>query len=144
MTERAAKGTVLGIEIAAVPGTFTDLAQVRNLDGPGLALDPLDVSAHDDGAKFYRDFIGGWHDPGELTLEVLFDPAEPTQAAGLDGLLLIYDDAEVHNFRIVWPPSTGADTWNFAALVSGYEPGAPFDDALTATITLKLAGAPTY
>ena len=143
MTERAAKGSALAIEIDASPGTFTTVAQVRNIDGPSLALDPLDVSANDDDPRFYRDFIPGWHDPGEVTVELIWDPADATQGDFPEGLLGIYDVAEVHVFRFQTPPFGAPQTWVFSGIVTGYEPGAPFDEALTATVTIKLVGAPT-
>ena len=144
MGEQAAKGTRFGIEIDASPGTFTDTAQVRNVSGPSLALDPLDVSAHDDDSRFYRDFIAGWHDPGEVTLELLFDNLEPTHEDAPEGLIGIYDAAEVHGFEISWPPNVLGTSWQFDGIVTGFEPGAPFDEALTATVTIKLTMVPTY
>ena len=142
MTEFAAKGTTLGIEIGT-GGTFTVVSQVRNISGPSLALDPIDVSTHDDAAKFYRDFLPGFHDPGEVTLELIWDPSSGTQGPGGEGLLELYDSAVEHGFQITWP-NAAADTWEFQGLVTAYEPAAPFDDALTASVTIKLVGAPTF
>ena len=142
MTEFAARGTIFSIEIGT-GGTYTDVAQVRGIGGPSLAADPLDVSAHDDGARFYRDFIQGFHDPGEVTLELLFEPALVTQGDFSEGLLGLYDSGEVHHYRVIWP-TTGADTWDFDGIVVGYEPDAPHDDALVATVTIKLVGAPVF
>ena len=143
MTKYAAKGTLLLAEIAAVPGTYQTVGQVRNLAGPTLAGDGVDLSHHDVAAG-YRVFKPGLNDAGEVTVELLFDPVDPTQDdVGVDGLLSIYDQREVHNFRMTFS-DVGLTQWDFAALITGYEPAAPHDEALTATITLKLSGQPAF
>lgn len=142
MTKYAGKGVVFGIEITATPGTYTPLAQVRGLGGPSLAQDALDVSCHES-PGFYRQFVPGFHDAGEISLDLLFDPVEPTQDLATDGLLEIYNDGEVHNFQIIWPDA-GATEWDFAGIVTGYEPEAPVDEVLAASVTIKLTGAPTF
>jgi len=46
------------------------------------------------------------------------------------------------NFQLVFP-DVGATTWAFAAYVTGFEPSAPVDDLLGASVTLKITGQPT-
>ena len=137
----AAKGTLFQTEIAAVPGTYQTVAQIRNIGGPGLQQDALDVSFLDS-VGAYRQFVGGFNDPGEIGIELMFDPTDATQDdVGVDGLLSIYDLHEVVGFQVVWPDAT---IWRFQGLVTAYEPSAPVDDVLTAAITVKLSGQPTF
>lgn len=143
MTKYAAKGTLLQAEIAAAPGTFQTVAQVRSIGGPTLGGDAIDLSHHSVPAA-YRVFQPGVNDAGEITIEVLFDPADPTQDnVGVDGLLSIYDQREVHLFRVVFS-DTGATIWESEGMITSYEPTAPFDEALTASITMKLTGQPVF
>ena len=143
MTKYAAKGTLFQTEIAAVPGTFQTVAQVRNIGGPSMAGDMIDVSCMES-PGFYRQFVQGYNDSGEVTLELLFDPVDATQdAVGVDGLLAIFNSQQEHNFQIVFSDA-GGTVWRFDGLISAYEPAAPFDEALTASITVKVTGAPTF
>jgi len=47
------------------------------------------------------------------------------------------------NFQLVFPDSA-ATTWQFAALVTGYEPKEPVGGKLSADIKLKLTGQPNF
>lgn len=117
------------------PEGFTAIANVTNVSGPGLSRDTVDVSAHDSPDK-HREFVGSLVDPGEVSIDVNYDPAVHD--------LLIADliDEEPRNFQLVFP-TTPAATWAFAAVMTGFEPSAPFDDKLTASITYKVSGKPT-
>ena len=143
MTKIAAKGVVFAIEDTAIPGTFVTVAQVRNMSGPTLGADAVDVSHHGLGTRFYRKKVQGFKDPGEVTLDLLFDPVEVTQDLTTDGLLELYDTGASHAFRITWPDA-GATEWDFDGIITGYEPDAPFDEALTASVTIMIDKAPTF
>ena len=140
MTEYVAFGTEFQTE-SPVPGTYVTVAQVRNIGGPSMAGDMIDVSCMES-PGFYRQFVQGYNDAGEVALDLIFDPADETQdATDPDGLLALFDNQEENGFQIVFPDST---IWRFTGLVSAYEPGAPFDEALTATVTVKVTGQPTF
>ncbi|HET7041687.1 MAG TPA: phage tail tube protein [Gemmatimonadales bacterium] len=124
-------GTTLERE-TITPGTFAALAKITNIGGPGISRETLDVTAHDspDG---WREFLGGLKDGGEVSADINYDPADhDTLVADLD--------AQAINYRITWP---GGAKWAFPAILTGFEPSAPFDDKLTASITWKVAGKPT-
>jgi predicted secreted protein len=141
MARYAAKGLILGVDDTTTPGTFTPVAQIRNLSGPTMGSDALDVSSHDS-PNFDRQFLQGMKDPGEVTLELIFDPADATQAGApdADSLLDLYVRGVQNTFRITWS-DTGATIWEFTAFVQSYETDGPFDDVLTASVTLKLSGS---
>jgi len=57
---------------------------------------------------------------------------------GLTGL----DANEKH--QLVFPDDpTTPTTWAFAAILTGFEPDAPYDDKLSASLTFKVTGKPT-
>jgi predicted secreted protein len=133
-------GTQLRMGDGGNPETFTQIANVRNISGPGFSLDTVDVTSHDS--------VDGWeeHIPtflrsGEITLDILYVPTEDTHDAGA-GLLKRMVDKTKTNFRLVFPDAS-ATTWTFAAYVVGFEPSAPHDDALTASVRVKPTGKPT-
>jgi predicted secreted protein len=124
-------GTILARE-SATPGTFVAIANVSNIGGPGLTRETIDVSAHDS-PNSTREFVGGLKDPGEVSADLNYDPAEH------DTLIDDLDD-QAHNYKITWPDGS---TWTFAAILTGFEPGAPIDDKLAASVTWKVSGMPT-
>jgi predicted secreted protein len=117
------------------PEVFTALASVTNISGPGLSRETLDVSAHDSPEQ-WTEHIGSMKDGGEVSLDLNYDPAVH------DDLVADLDDDEPRNYRLVFPVSP-AVTWSFAAIMTGFEPSAPYDDKLSATATYKVSGKPT-
>jgi predicted secreted protein len=133
-------GTLLQIGNGATPETFTTIAEVRDISGPELSLDTVDVTSHDS--------AGGWEEhvatilrSGEVTFDVNYIPTETTHDAGT-GLIADMVARELRNFQLVFP-DVGATTWSFAAYVTGVSPAMPVAEDLLASITLKLTGQPT-
>ena len=135
-----AYGTLLQIGDGGAPEAFTTIAEVTDITGPSLALDPLDVTSHESPGAF-REFVGGLLDGGEVTLTMNYVPTAGTQAA-TTGLLADMIARTVRNFQLVFP-DVGTTTWSFAALITAFEPAEPVDDRLSAEVTLKVTGQPT-
>lgn len=116
------------------PEVFTAIADITNLSGPGLSRETLDVTSHGspDG---WMEFLGGLKDPGEVTADINYQPALH------DTLVADFDDTAPRNYRIVFP-DTGATTWAFPAIITGFEPEAPYDDKAAASLTFKVSGKP--
>jgi predicted secreted protein len=55
-------------------------------------------------------------------------------------LVADFEDTTPRNYQIVFPDGT---TWKFGAILTGFEPDAPYDDKLAATLTWKVTGKPT-
>ena len=144
----------VGVTTITVTGDVTDatadgiielwraVAQITNLSGPALALDTVDVTAHDS--------TGAWEEvvptivrSGEVTLEINYDPSEITHDT-TDGLPAAMIAQDLTDFEIVWPfPVVGGTTWEISAYVTGFEPSAPHDGKISASVTLKVSGVPT-
>jgi len=141
MTEALfAHGTLLEKGDGATTENFSTIAEVTNIGGPGLALDPLDVTSHSS-TNGWREFIGGLLDGGEVSLTVNYVPTESTHDAST-GLIADMAARTVRNFQLIFPDS-GNTTWSFSALVTSCEPGEPVDGQLTGEVTLKVTGQPT-
>jgi predicted secreted protein len=119
----------------------TTIAQVQSISGPGLALDTDDVTSHDS--------TGGWEEvvgtvlrSGEISLDLVYDPNAATHKNAAGGLIADLVSRTAQTYNLVFP-SSPAVTWTFTALVTGFEPDAPHDGALTATATMKVTGQPT-
>lgn len=130
-------GTLLKRGDGAATEVFTAIANATNITAPGLSRNTIDVTAHDSPDR-YMEFVGGLIDPGEVSIDVNYDPAVH------DTLILDLEDTEPRNYQLVFPDDpTTPTTWAFAAVMTGFEASAPYDDKLTATLTFKVSGKPT-
>ena len=118
---------------------ITVIANVKSISGPGLSLDTEDVTSHDSPGA-WEEVVGTILRSGEVTLDLVYDPAAATHKYASGGLLHDLASRAAQTYNLTFPNATN---WSFSALVTGFEPGAPVDGALTATATLKLTGAPT-
>jgi predicted secreted protein len=114
--------------------TFTPIANVTDITPPGIERETYDVTAHDS-PEAWREFIGGLKDGGEVEIEVNYDPREH------DALIADFADPNPRNYKVVWPNSLG--DWSFGAILTNFEPEAPHDDKLAASLTFKVSGKPT-
>jgi predicted secreted protein len=128
-------GTQLKRGDGAGPEVFTAIANATSISAPGLSRNTIDVTAHDSPDQ-YAEFVGGIIDPGEVSIDVNYDPAVH------DTLIADLEDTDPRNYQLVFPDA-GATTWSFAAVLTGFEATAPFDDKLTASLTYKVSGKPT-
>lgn len=117
----------------------TTVVGVNSISGPGLQADVIDVTSHDSTAA-YEEAVVGILRTGEVTIEIVYDPNEATHKYASGGLLYDFAQRTATTYSIAFP---GSVTWSFSAFVTGFEPSAPVDGALTASITLKLTGQPT-
>ena len=119
----------------------TEYAGVTNISGPGLSLDTIDVTSHDSTGA-WEEVVGTILRSGEISLDLVYDPADATHKYAAGGLL--YDLVSRTAIALTLEFSdTATTTWSFNALVTGFEPGMPVDGFLSASATLKLTGQPT-
>lgn len=116
-----------------------DIAGIKNIGGPGLSLDTVDVTTHDS-ANGWEEVVGTVLRTGEITLDIVYDPADTTQYASAGGLIY-----RLENKQYTWFDLTFRSTynWSFSGYVTGFEPGAPVDGDLTASVKIKITGVPT-
>lgn len=134
MAKYAAYGTLLK------RGAVT-IAQVTSISGPGITLDTEDVTSMDSTGA-WEEVVGTILRSGEVTADIVYDPAAATHKNDSGGLLYDLISRTAQTYSITFP-DTAASVWSFSALVTGFEPSAPVDGALTASVTLKLTGQPT-
>jgi len=133
----SAFGTTLKIGDGATPEVFTPIAEVTNVGGPGMSMDTVDITHHSSPGG-WKEYTGGLLDGGEIKLELNFLPANATQ----ESLITALSARTKKNFQLLFPDSA-ATTWDFSAFVTNFEPSAPVDGKLGASVTLKITGQPT-
>ena len=134
MAKYAAFGAVL--ERGAVT-----IAGVTSISGPGLSLDVEDVTSHDS--------TGAWEEvvatilrSGEISLDIVYDPAAATHSATAGGLIADMVGRASTTYSLIFTDAASTE-WTFTAFVVGFEPDMPHDGALTASVTMKITGQPT-
>ncbi|MFE2106636.1 phage tail tube protein [Kitasatospora sp. NPDC059463] len=128
-------GTKLRRGDGATPQTFTDIAELTSIGAPTLARDTYEVTTHGSPEQ-WREFIGGLKDGGDVSGDVNYMPSAH------DFLVADFDDKEPRDYQIVFP-DLEQTTWTFKAILNKFEPSAPFDDKLTASLGWKVSGKPT-
>lgn len=136
----SAFGTLLQMEDPGSPGSYLTIAEVKNIQGPGLTLDTLETTTHSSTGA-WKEFIGTLLDGGEVTFDVNYVPTNATHG-NTSGIISRLRLRAMTNFKLIFP-NVGNTTWLFAGLVTAFNPSAPTDDFLGASVTIKLSGQPT-
>lgn len=130
MAQRAL-GTVLQIGT----GTPVTVAGLTSIGGLELSADTIDVTTLDsDGG--YREFIAGFKDAGEVSLEGYLKLDEGQQA-----LYDLFESGETEDFTILFPNNMGS--WQFKGVVTGFSTSADLEDPLSFSATIQVSGKPT-
>ena len=111
--------------ITIVFGTSGCSAEILDVNPPSLSRESVEVTHQ--GTTGGKDFIpADLYDAGECSFDVHFNPdtAPPI-------------DEAAETITITFP--SGA-TWAFSGFLTGYEPKAPLEDKMTATVTIKVTG----
>lgn len=114
------------------------LAEITNISGPGISFDTIDAT-HYTSTDHFKEFIAGFGDGGEVTIEGNFIPGDT------DGQVAFITDAFAKTVReviVTLSPSATTLTWTFDALVTKLDFAQPMDNKLGFTATLKVSGVP--
>ena len=125
--------------------TWRNVAYVRSIGGPGLSMDVADVTTHDS-TNAWEEVVATILHSGEVAVELEYDPADVTQEGTTAGLIHKMKDQTALTFKIYFYNDTveaSRTIWTLPGFVTGYEPSAPHDGALTAAMKIKINGAPT-
>ena len=115
-----------------------EIASVKNIGGPSLSLDTEDVTTHDQTTSFEEN-VGTVLRSGEISLDIVYDPANATHDAST-GLVYRKEDKIRTHFDLVF---FSTYNWTFFGLVTGFEPTGDIGGALGATVKVKITGQPT-
>lgn len=136
---RIGYGTLFASGNGAAPEVFTTLAEVTNITPPGWARDTVDAS-HEQSPGAHREFIAGLADAGEVTLDINYVPGNSASAA-LEAEKALTGSSAAINRRITFPDGS---YMIFVGILTGFEPDAPIDDKMSASVTFKVSGIPTF
>ena len=127
--------TVLERQIGT-SGSYTAVAGVVSISRSGESKETHDVTTLV-ATNMIRSFITGLIDPGEVTLELLYE--DITSQDDLRTDLLASTD---HGYQIVLPASINK-TWTFQGIITNIGEDFPVDGAISRAVTIKVSGAMT-
>lgn len=119
-------------------GLFAVIGQIMDINGPNAETTAVQTTTRDS-ADVTHEFLGGFIDSGELTIDVVFDVVLATQ---LSLITLQQSRAEVP-WKITWPTGTSKMA-TFRGFVKSVGPAAPLEDKLTCTFTVKVTKKITW
>lgn len=144
--KKSAFGAILKADALAgdAAGTYRDVAYVRALRGPGITVDLADVTNHGSTGA-WEELVATVIRTGEITVDIVYDPTAVSikYANGLLGKMVA---KTLEGFKIYFNDDTveaSRSIWVFNAFITGFEPDAPHDGALAASMKLKISGQPT-
>ena len=119
-------------------GLDVNLAQVRNISGPGVTATDVDTTTMDSSTN-YRTFAAGLLDPGEVTFGIVYDSTDATHSR-----LVRWMGSRYSAGWKVYHGSTAATEQGFTGYVKGMSREIPMDDVITCDVTIKVSGSPGY
>lgn len=117
---------------------FAVVGQVLDITGPTSEFEDVDVTTRDT-TDFYREFLSGLSNPGELTFEIVFDPALASHIS----LLTLHAARTSVAWKLTWPTAT-AKMCTFSGYVKAASPAIPLEGRLTCNFTVKISGGVTW
>lgn len=111
---------------------FTAIAEVNSINGPGMSREQIDVT-NLDSTGGYREFIGGFRDGGQVSLNMNFT------LAGYNAMKDDFESDDAITYQIVLP-DVGGTTIEFEAFVTDLPLNIQPDDKITCDVTLKVTG----
>lgn len=132
-------GTLLKRGDGGAPETFNTVGEVRSISGPSMETDEADVTTHSSAAAgAFREFILTLIDAGSVEFDINYVPADATHI----GLRNDFLGRTKRNWQIILPGSI--QTISFSGYVKTMPFEFPTDDAITAKISIRCTGAPTF
>lgn len=130
MTAYATKGTALRRGGDESPTTYTLVPQVQSISGPTASAAEIDVTNLNSTS---REFVTGITDYGQVTFTIFLDYSNSIHS----GIKTDFDNGTTRSWEKELPDGT---VEAFEAKVSGIDEEEATDDAVKATITLRLTG----
>lgn len=114
--------------------TYTQVAEVTDITWPGYSRDAVEVT-YMDSADQFREYVGGFMDGGEVTIEINWVPSAS------DVIVTALTAAATGQFKITY--NAGVNIV-FKGIVTSYQPRSAIGEKLSASATFKVTGKPTW
>lgn len=113
------------------------IAEINSISGPNMTRNTIDVTSLDSTGG-YREFIAGFRDAGEVTLNMNFT------IAGYLGMLDDFESEVLQTYQITLDESgINESEFEFTGLVTSLGMSVPMDDKVTSDVTIKISSTIT-
>jgi predicted secreted protein len=112
------------------------VGELTNISPPKLKADTIEVTSHDS-PDAHREYIAGLRDGGEVAIEGNSIKDDPGQVR----LLSTFQAGTADIYEIIF---TDASKWEFTAVITSVETGAPHDGKISFSAGLKVSGKPVF
>lgn len=116
---------------------FTTVSELKTIGGPQFSQGTTEVT-HMESPNAYREYIATLLDAGEISSEMNF-----TNVAAQTNLIVDLENRVRRNFQLTFVTAAGTATWSFSGLVTNFEPNFAIEDAISASVTIKITGPVT-
>lgn len=118
----------------------TAIAGIRGLSHSEASGTAVDVTVLDDlsTSDRYMRKAGGLVDPGQLTINLAYDPADATQKT----LKALLSSGVESSFTVVFPTTTITESFN--GIVNGIGREIPFGELVTCAVRIDKSGLPGF
>lgn len=130
MSKSRSVGTTLKVNSKTVGG-------VTSISGVDVSSDEVDVTALDNSTG-YREFLQGFKDGGEVSVDGFLDGADEGQAE----MITLLNSGSSTSVEIAFPTAINKK-WTFTAFVSAFSTSADVDGAIEYSATLRVSGQPS-
>lgn len=135
----SAYGTLLKRGDGGAPETFTTVPEVRSISGPSTETDEAEVTTHSSAAAgAYREFILTLIDAGSIEFDLNYVPSDAVH----QNIRSDFASRAKRNWQLVLPGN--AQTISFSGYVKTFSLEFPTDDAVTASVSIRLTGGVTF
>jgi len=121
------------------PEAFTTIAEVRDIKGPAMKTDIVDVT-NQSSPSGYEEVIPTIRRSGEVDFDVNFVATDATHN-GATGLIAILNAKTKKNLKLVHPDSTST-YWTFSGYVIEFAEEDPVAGVMKASVKIKISGPP--
>ncbi|MDO7841079.1 phage tail tube protein [Sphingomonas immobilis] len=135
-TAQIGYGTRFYMMATSGASALTKVAEVTSVSLPNEQIAEVEVTHYESPGRT-REFIPGLNDAGEITIGINWHPGDATDAM----IVTAKADGAVRTMRVVTPPGDDSQMYSFPGFVKGFERTTPIDDRMTATVTIRVAGA---
>ena len=117
-------------------GALTAIAEVMDISGPSMESRTEEVTPHVKDATPWAEKIATILDAGEVTFDINFVPASTAV------LTTALTDQTKRSFSVEGPDSADT-TWTFSGILTSFQPSAPVEGVLRASITITMTESVT-
>lgn len=143
MSVIVSKGTLLEMRVNGSTTSYSAVDEVLTVSGPDGSAEDIDVTNLGSTSNS-RNFVQGYIDQGSINFSISYDPANATHASSnAISIPTFYTAGTSGQFRIKFGGST-SKIMVFTGPVRSFNPNFDVGSQITADVSVKLSGAPTF